>query len=68
MTRSIWDYAGINLSDTKKKIMVHILARYICVKIIETGATITIPEASRYQSMFVCGGSEQEKHLLYTNH
>ena len=63
MTRSIWDYAGINLSDTKKDHGPYTCEVYLCQNS-ETGATITIPEASRYQSMFVCGGSGTGKTSL----
>ena len=63
MTRSIWDYRGIDLSDKK---IGH--GPYTCDVFLtqnsETGEMITIPEVSRYQSMFVCGGSGSGKTSL----
>ena len=60
MTRSIWDYGGIDLSDKKQGHGPYTCEVYLCQDS-ETAAQITIPEASRYQSMFVCGGSGSGK-------
>ncbi len=60
MTRSIWDYGGIDLSDKKQGHGPYTCEIYLCQDS-ETAAQITIPEASRYQSMFVCGGSGSGK-------
>lgn len=54
--RSIWDYGGINLSDTKKGTGPYTCEMYVC-KNFESGASIKIAEVARYQSLFVCGGS-----------
>lgn len=63
MTRSIWDYGGIDLSDKKAG---H--GPYTCEIFLfqdsETAAMITMPENSRYQSLFVCGGSGTGKTSL----
>lgn len=60
MTRSIWDYGGIDLSDKKQGHGPYTCEVYLCQNS-ETAEQITIPEASRYQSMFVCGGSGSGK-------
>lgn len=61
--RSIWDYGGINLSDKSKDRGVYTCEVFVCTDD-ETGKTITIPESSRYQSLFVCGGSGTGKTSL----
>ena len=58
--RSIWDYGGINLSDKKAGTGPYTAEVYLCNDV-ESGKTITIPETSRYQSLFVCGGSGSGK-------
>lgn len=62
-TRSIWDYSGIDLSTKKDG-----LGPYTCEVYFgndnESGKSITIPETSRYQSTFVCGGSGSGKTSL----
>lgn len=63
MTRSIWDYSGIDLSDKKSGHGPYTCEVFFCQDY-ETSAMITIPEASRYQSMFVCGGSGSGKSSL----
>ncbi len=63
MTRSIWDYGGINLSDKKQGHGPYTCEIYLCNDS-ETGASIVIPESSRYQSMFVCGASGSGKTSL----
>ena len=60
MTRSIWDYGGIDLSDKKQGHGPYTCEVYLCQDS-ETSAQITIPEVSRYQSMFVCGASGSGK-------
>lgn len=54
--RSIWDYGGISLADKKKDRGSYTCEMYLCTDD-ETGKGISIPEISRYQPMFVCGGS-----------
>ena len=61
--RSIWDYGGIDLSDKKAGTGPYTCEVYLCYNS-ETGKSITIPEASRYQSLFVCGGSGSGKTSL----
>ena len=61
--RSIWDYGGIDLSDKKEGHGPYTCEMYL-FKDSETGKSITIPEISRYQSMFVCGGSGSGKTSL----
>lgn len=63
MTRSIWDYSGIDLSDKKQGHGPYTCEVFLCQDS-ETSKMITIPEASRYQSMFVCGGSGSGKTSL----
>ena len=63
MSRSIWDYGGIDLSDKKQGHGPYTCEIYLCQDS-ETAAQITIPEASRYQSMFVCGSSGSGKTSL----
>lgn len=62
-TRSIWDYGGIDLSDQKEGRGPYTCEVFLC-KDKETGKTVTIPESSRYQSLFVCGGSGSGKTSL----
>ena len=63
MTQSIWDYGGIDLSDKKQGHGPYTCDIYICQNS-ETSAQITMPETSRYQSMFVCGASGTGKTSL----
>lgn len=63
MTRSIWDYGGIDLSDKKQGHGPYTCEVFFCQDS-ETSKMITIPEESRYQSMFVCGGSGSGKTSL----
>ena len=46
----------INLSDKKAGTGPYTAEVYLCYDV-ESGKSITIPEESRYQSLFVCGGS-----------
>ena len=52
MTQSIWDYGGIDLSDKKQGHGPYTCDIYMFQNS-ETAAQITMPEASRYQSLFV---------------
>ena len=61
--RSIWDYGGISLEDKSKGRGPYTCEVYLCTDN-ETGKTITFPESSRYQSLFVCGGSGTGKTSL----
>ena len=61
--RSIWDYTGISLSDKKIGTGPYTCEMYLCTDD-ESGKSITIPEISRYQSLFVCGGSGSGKTSL----
>ena len=61
--RSIWDYGGIDLSDKTKNRGAYTCEVFLC-KDDETGKSIIIPESSRYQSLFVCGGSGSGKTSL----
>ena len=61
--RSIWDYGGISLATRPKDAGVYSCEVYLCHNS-ETGKSITIPEESRYQSLFVCGGSGSGKTSL----
>ena len=54
--RSIWDYGGINLSDKKEGHGPYTCEMYLCINE-ESGKEIKIPEVSRYQPMFICGGT-----------
>lgn len=55
-TRSIWDYGGIRLSENKKDYGPYSLEMYLCTDD-ENGKNVKMPEVSRFQPMFVCGGS-----------
>ena len=61
--RSIWDYGGINLSDKKENHGPYTCEVYICTDN-ETAKKIVMPETSRFQSLFVCGGSGSGKTSL----
>ena len=61
--RSIWDYRGIDLSSKKESTGPYTCEVYLCYDN-ETDKTIVIPESSRYQSLFVCGGSGSGKTSL----
>ena len=63
MTQSIWDYGGIDLSNKSEGHGPYTCDVYLCQDG-ETSKQITIPESSRYQSMFVCGGSGSGKTSL----
>lgn len=63
MIQSIWDYGGINLSDKNKGHGPYTCDLYLFQNS-ETSEQITMPEESRYQSMFVCGASGSGKTSL----
>ncbi len=60
LSRSIWDYAGIDLSD-KSKGHGPFTCEMFLFKDSQSGVSSTMPEASRFQSTFVCGGSGSGK-------
>ena len=60
MIYSIWDYGGIDLSDKQKNHGPYTCDVYLFNNS-DTGESITMPEASRYQSTFVCGASGSGK-------
>lgn len=62
-SRSIWDYMGINLAKSGGETGTYSCEVYICTDD-ETGKKIVMPEESRYQSLFVCGGSGSGKTSL----
>lgn len=57
---SIWDYAGIDLSDKSIGMGPYTCEMYIC-RDRETGKNIKIPEARRFESMLVVGVSGSGK-------
>lgn len=61
--RSIWDYGGIDLSNQKQGRGPYTCEVFFCTDK-DTGKKIIIPETSRYQSLFVCGGSGSGKTSL----
>ena len=63
MTQSIWDYGGIDLSDKKQGHGPYSCDLYLFQNS-ETSEQITMVEASRYQSMLVCGASGSGKTSL----
>ena len=62
-TRSIWDYKGINLADTKEGHGPFTCDMLMCTDY-ETGKKMTFVEKSRYQSLVVVGGSGTGKTSL----
>ena len=61
--RSIWDFRGISLADTKAGHGPFTCDMFIC-KEFETGRKLVFAEQKRYQSLFVCGGSGTGKTSL----
>ena len=61
--RSIWDFRGIDLSDKKEGHGPYTCEVYICTDD-EYNKKIIMPETSRFQSLFVCGGSGTGKTSL----
>lgn len=61
--RSLWDFRGIDLSDKKEGHGPFTCEVYMCVDD-EYNRKIVMPETSRYQSLFVCGGSGTGKTSL----
>lgn len=62
-TRSIWDYKGISLADTKAGHGPFTCDMLLC-KDFESGRKMVFTEKSRYQSMIACGGSGTGKTSL----
>ena len=62
-SRSIWDYGGISLANKKEGHGPYTCEVYLCTDD-ETGKKIVMPESSRFQSLFVCGGSGSGKTSL----
>ena len=62
-TRSIWDYKGISLSDTKQGHGPFTCDLYVCNDF-ETGKKVQFVEKARYQSLLVVGGSGTGKTSL----
>jgi len=62
-TRSIWDFKGISLSDSKAGHGPFTCDMFLCNDY-EKGKKMTFAEKSRYQSLFVCGGSGTGKTSL----
>lgn len=63
MVRSLWDYKGIKLDDSKKKHGPYTCDMFLC-KEWETGRSMTFGEQARFQSLLVCGGSGSGKTTL----
>ena len=61
--RSIWDYGGISLADESVGKGPYTCEVYMCTDE-ENGKKITFNEKSRYQSLFVCGGTGTGKTSL----
>ncbi len=61
--RSLWDFRGIDLSDKKEGHGPYTCDVYVCIDD-DYNKTIIMPETSRYQSLFVCGGSGTGKTSL----
>ena len=62
-SRSIWDYKGINLADTKAGHGPFTCDMHMCNDF-ETGKKMIFMEKSRYQSLLACGGSGTGKTSL----
>lgn len=61
--RSIWDFRGIDLSNKKEGHGPYTCEVYVCTDD-DYNKKIIMPETSRYQSLFVCGGSGTGKTSL----
>ncbi len=61
--RSLWDYRGISLADSKAGHGPFTCDMLFCTEF-ETGRKMTFFEQKRYQSLFVCGGSGTGKTTL----
>ena len=61
--RSLWDFRGIDLSDKKVGHGPYTCEVYVCSDD-DFDRKVIMPEASRYQSLFVCGGSGTGKTSL----
>lgn len=61
--RSLWDFRGIDLSDKKEGHGPYTCEVFMCMDD-DYNKKIIMPETSRYQSLFVCGGSGTGKTSL----
>ncbi len=61
--RSLWDFRGISLADKNVGHGPYTCDVYVCIDD-EYSHKIIMPESSRYQSLFVCGGSGTGKTSL----
>lgn len=61
--RSLWDFRGIDLSDQKAGHGPYTCEVYVCADD-DFNRKVFMPETSRYQSLFVCGGSGTGKTSL----
>lgn len=61
--RSLWDFRGIDLSDKKVGHGPYTCEVFVCSDD-DYDRKVIMPEASRYQSLFVCGGSGTGKTSL----
>jgi len=62
-SRSIWDFRGIRLADTKAGHGIFTCDMHMCNNF-ETGKKMVFHEKARYQSLVVCGGSGTGKTSL----
>ena len=62
-TRSVWDYKGISLADTKAGHGPFTCDMFMCNNF-EKGSKMMFVEKSRYQSLLTCGGSGTGKTSL----
>ena len=62
-SRSIWDFKGISLADTKAGHGPFTCDMYMCNNF-ETGKKMTFEEKARFQSLLACGGSGTGKTSL----
>jgi len=62
-SRSLWDYKGIDLTDTKAGHGIFTCDMHMCNDY-ETGKKMIFNEKSRYQSLLACGGSGTGKTSL----
>lgn len=61
--RSLWDFRGISLADKNAGHGPYTCDVYVCIDD-EYNHKVIMPETSRYQSLFVCGGSGTGKTSL----
>lgn len=61
--RSLWDFRGIDLTDKKVGHGPYTCEVFVCIDD-EYNRKVSMPETSRYQSLFVCGGTGTGKTSL----